>query len=204
MSRPVLNPHFYKLRKAVEDMASYFGEQAQNMITAEEKLSEKEQAAEQKLVELQDQITALGDVYKEKKRVADLDLNLAIRADKQEALNALLSEFGKEAYAEGQYDKLVADLKQYKSEFDQAVAKVRSEERANYAEKTDAAVRDAEATYKVQTAELIAKLAQKDETIERLKAELDRMGALIEKTNETAIRMVESVKSAPVTVNTTK
>lgn len=182
-----MNPQHYAAAKQLKEAADYAAKQV-----------EKYQAILEQAEQAETRIAELDNKYAEAKRIADLNLSLAIKADKNTALTQLATELGVAVLTQAEHKALKAQIAEANVTQEAAVKAATNQV---YAE-TNAKVKQLENDYKLATANLEAEKSQLNQMLQFYKDEVARMATEKQATLDTAQKMVEAAtRPAMTTVN---
>lgn len=160
--------------------------------------AEKFEAILNQAVEAENKIKELDAQYAEAKRIADLNLSLAIKADKNTALTQLATELGVAVLTQAEHKALKAQISDANAAQEAAVKAAVSQV---YSE-TNSKVKQLENDHKLATANLEAEKNQLNQMLQFYKDEVSRMTTEKQATLDTAQKMVEAAtRPAMTTVN---
>ena len=182
-----MTPQHHPAGKQLREAAQYAANQAEKFEAILNQVGE----AENKIKELEAQ-------YAEAKRIADLNLSLAIKADKNVAMTQLATELGVAVLTQAEHKALKAQISEANVAQEAAVKAAVSQV---YAE-TNSKVKQLENDHKLATANLEAEKNQLGQMLQFYKEAVDRMTVEKQTTLDTAQKMVEAAtRPAMTTVN---
>jgi alkanesulfonate monooxygenase SsuD/methylene tetrahydromethanopterin reductase-like flavin-dependent oxidoreductase (luciferase family) len=182
-----MNPQHYAAAKQLKEAADYAAKQVEKY----QAILEQAEQAEARIAELDAQ-------YAEAKRIADLNLSLAIKADKNAALTQLATELGVAVLTQAEHKALKGQIAEanvaQEAAVKAAIAQVYAENNAN--------VNKLESAHKLATANLEAEKVNLTQMLQFFKEQVDRMAIEKQTTLDTAQKMVEAAtRPAMTTVN---
>jgi DNA-directed RNA polymerase alpha subunit len=161
-----------------------------------------EKYTEEKLLELAEQESALTEKiqnltqeYNEKTRVFRIDHELAIKADKNNAVQSLASELGYVLLSEGVHNEMVGQIQLNEDKLKSEVAIAKSIVERSYKQ----AAKEQELTTRAENAEISARITNLNELVRMKDEEIVRLTSLLEEANATVVKVAES-KSSTVNV----
>lgn len=182
-----MNPQHYTAVKQLTEAAKYAFNQA-----------EKFEAILNQVGEAENKIKELDAQYAEAKRIADLNLSLAIKSDKNAAMAQLATELGVAVLTQAEHKALKAQIAEANVAQEAAVKSAVSQVRAE----TNALVSQLNNDHKLATANLEAEKNQLGQMLQFYKEEVARMTIEKQTTLDTAQKMVEAAtRPAMTTVN---
>lgn len=188
MSTINVSPQFYKAIKNLKEAGDF----ALDQTTKFQDLIDAVPAAQEKLANLEAE-------YAERKRIADLNLSLAIKADKLNAANGIAKELNFELIFTRDLNTLQAAIAEADAKLEAAV----KAESVRGSIATSSAVKDAKNTAALELAETKAQLTNANTQISFLNDQLAQLREDNKAMRETAAQMVESATRSQVNVTNT-
>ena len=185
------------LKKVVGDITAAAALVSDALVEKAEHLSAQIANREAKIIDL--------DVeYTEKKRAADVTLDLAIQANADAKATEIITKQGKIAVASTEFEGLKNDLKSLKDKFDSEVKKAESAAFASKEKENKAALETQKLTFDATKAQMVAELSQKDNQISFLKEQIEFLKENIDSERTASVERAKASAVGTLNVNAGK
>lgn len=190
-SLSLANPNGYRLRKELQELLAKFGDVHSSFRDMTEGRLESVAAEYQ---DLQEKMEKLEQELSEKERIAQLDLQLKIKSNKQEAMLQIANELGYALSKQEDYDAVLNEVEALKAKVASDDEELRNNLRKEYDRKVEAMKGAITSHHKAETAQLAANLEAARDKIDFLTSQLEEARRQLDVAQANTVKVAEAAR----------